>query len=221
MFVFFSTNSIFPFFFLFFSLSTSWNWNITVCPKKKHPLNLITLYSLNQYLRPVKCCYSTSADGFPLFQLLLLLQIIVQHRSVSLSLDIYLIFVYPNSGGIMTTKRILLLSDLGELCCFLASPTEGETQLWNHVAGPPLSHRQMFSQLPACLAVTSSPKLFVCVCVCVQQARWCGTPVSFQLSRCFTWYTYQNIETLMKTTVYHVGICQGMITEFPDIFMLW
>lgn len=35
-------------------------------------------------------------------------------------------------------------------------------------------------------------------CLCVQQVRWYRTPVSFMLSRCFTWDIYQNIETSWK-----------------------
>lgn len=81
-----------------------------------------------------------------------------------------------------------------------ATPTEGKLK-WETMWHIPLSHSQMFTlSCLLCLAVTSSLSVF-----CVQQARWCRTPVSFGLSRCFTQDMYQNIETLVETTDFNTS----------------
>lgn len=103
-------------------------------------------------------------------------------------------YVNPSSG--LTNKMHTLI-----IIFLLSAPTEGKPNsetTWQ----VPLPHMLM------CFDSLSHPGS---LCLCVKRARWCRTPVSFQLSRCFTLDVYQNIRTLMKTTFFfHVGACQSM-----------
>lgn len=82
---------------------------------------------------------------------------------------------------------------------------KGDSSLWNHVACPPFPTSRCFPSAVV-LPLLSHPALLY-----VKRVRWCRAPVSFILSRCFSWDTYENIETLMKTTLFimlgHVGSC--------------
>lgn len=108
-------------------------------------------------------------------------------------------FVNPGSVAVMAINRILLFSGLSELW-----PKRGK--LNGETPPPPssvLSHMQMFTlSCLLCLGVTSS--LFV-----MQQNRWCRAPVSFRLSRCFTWETYQNIDE--NPNFYHMKGMSGHV----------
>lgn len=112
-------------------------------------------------------------------------------------------------AGTVTTKRAhwAQCSEL-HLLHLLKGKHHYETMMYAHTPLPFPMSRCSFS---AVLLPHRCILHLVCVCVCV--AWWCETPVSVLLSRCFTLDTYQNIETLIKTTMFvmlgHVRSCQS------------
>lgn len=136
---------------------------------------------------------------------MLLLQVIFHHHPYHLTFTSSCLLTL--AVVVSQLQCVFLFSEW--LVLFFLHPQKG-----NLIVKPcgrsPLSHRQMFT-LSCLLILQSHP---ASLCLCVQQASdVCRTPVSFKVSRCFTWDTYQNIELWWKTTLFvmpgHVRSCQS------------